>query len=393
MISQCHAGDAVKNVLGSVIALSAIPEADQAEEAQRERAEGGPHATGDEISGRQLGIRRQAVDLGAVDEQEEGIETAQHLLVGTVEIRARLAALVERAHTLGGQHLEIGDRSKVDRVGRARLRARGLEPVLQPVVAERALLRGARRWIGPDDPERAGPDAVAAAVAGVGLDHHRVELRPDDGAGRAHLETARPHAVLAHIAHQEPAAVGAIGRELLDEPHVAPVRAVEAPRVVVAVARERVDAAVGGGELVPLLAGDLAGLAADADRGVGEETHRLRHQAFSTLHTKALPSWIDTLGSPTSEESSLTTSPVEMPSYPQCHGIPTWWIVLPSIRKGRSRRVTRALARIVARGLVIFTQSRLAMSLSRASSGLSSMNSSGCSSVSHGFQRLIAPAR
>ena len=33
------------------------------------------------------------------------------------------------------------------------------------------------------------------------------------------------------------------------------------------------------------------------------------------------------------------------------------------------------------------------MPFSRASSGESSMNSSGCSSVSHGFQRLIAPAR
>src|SRR6185503_12472266 len=99
------------------------------------------------------------------------------------------------------------------------------------------------------------------------------------------------------------------------EAHVAPVDAVQPPRVVVAVTRQRVDAAVRGRQLVPLLARHLARLAADADRGVREEAHRLRHgQAFSTLHTKALPSWIVTLGSPTSAVSSLTMSPVTTPS-------------------------------------------------------------------------------
>jgi hypothetical protein len=57
------------------------------------------------------------------------------------------------------------------------------------------------------------------------------------------------------------------------------------------------------------------------------------------------------------------------------------------------RRVTSALARIWARGVEIRTQSRFAMPFSAASSGLSSTKSSGWSSVSHGFQRLMAPAR
>src|SRR5437867_2777398 len=48
------------------------------------------------------------------------------------------------------------------------------------------------------------------------------------------------------------------------------------------------------------------------------------HHAFSTLHTKALPSWMLTLGSPTSEVSVFTTSPFTTPSHPQCHGMPTW---------------------------------------------------------------------
>src|SRR5207237_3902337 len=115
-----------------------------------------------------------------------------------------------------------------------------------------------------DHAKGAGADAVAAAVADVRLDDDGVELRADDGAGRAHLEAAGLHAVLANVGHQQPAPLAAVRRELLDEPHVAPVDAVEPPRVVVAVAGERVGAAVGSRELVPLLARHLAGLAPDA---------------------------------------------------------------------------------------------------------------------------------
>ena len=66
---------------------------------------------------------------------------------------------------------------------------------------------------------------------------------------------------------------------------------------------------------------------------------------------------------------------------------------MPSIVKARMRRVTRALARTEPRGVVTRTQSRLAMPRSAASSGLISTKHSGCSSDSHGFQRLMAPAR
>src|SRR5262249_50764980 len=98
---------------------------------------------------------------------------------------------------------------------------------------------------------------------------------------------------------------------------VAPVNAVERARVVVAIAGERVLTTVGAGELVPFLAGDLARFTPDTHRCVGVKSHWLSHrspQAFSTLHTKALPSCIETLGSPTSDVSSFTTSPVERPS-------------------------------------------------------------------------------
>src|SRR4029077_6381628 len=95
-------------------------------------------------------------------------------------------------------------------------------------------------------------------------------------------------AVLAHVPHHQPAWVLAVLAELLDELHVTPVDAVEPLRIVVAVPRQHATPAVRGRQLVPLLARDLARLAADAHRGVGEEPHRLVTHAFSTLHTNAL---------------------------------------------------------------------------------------------------------
>src|SRR5258706_11882206 len=170
--------------------------------------------------------------------------------------------------------------------------ARRHETRLHAVVAERALLRGARHRVDVDHTERAGADAVTATVAGIRLDDDGVELGPDDGARRAHFETAGPQAVLADIAHHEPAPVATIRAELLDELHVPPVDAVETTGVVVAVAAERPNPAIRRRKLIPLLAGDLARFAPDADRRVGEESHRLSHHAFSRLQTNAFPSWI-----------------------------------------------------------------------------------------------------
>jgi hypothetical protein len=74
-------------------------------------------------------------------------------------------------------------------------------------------------------------------------------------------------AVLADVAEEEPTEL-AIGPRLLDELHVPPGCMAEAARVVVARAEE---IEVIGGEAVPLLARNLARLAADAERGVGEK--------------------------------------------------------------------------------------------------------------------------
>ena len=90
------------------------------------------------------------------------------------------------------------------RPGRRRGRGRS-----EPVVAEGALLGDVLGGADLDHAERAGGDAVAAAVAGGLLDVDRVELGPHDRAGRADLEAPGVDAVLADVGiiSQRPATV------------------------------------------------------------------------------------------------------------------------------------------------------------------------------------------
>src|SRR5207244_10740218 len=116
-----------------------------------------------------------------------------------------------------GPLLQLADGPELNRSRRTRLRAGRGEPRLQPVVAEGAL-SGYALLIHADDAERTAGHAVAAAVADVLLDVHRVKLGARDGAGRAHLQTARLHAVLADVRHHQPASahpVGVVQVELL----------------------------------------------------------------------------------------------------------------------------------------------------------------------------------
>ena len=81
--------------------------------------------------------------------------------------------------------------------------------------------------------------------------------------------------MLADVGHHRPGdrLVRGLGR-LFDKTNVPPVRMVELAGVVVTVAElERVV-----GKLVPFLAGDLAGLAADAECRVSEKSDRLGHR-------------------------------------------------------------------------------------------------------------------
>src|SRR5919108_731154 len=149
---------------------------------------------------------------------------------------------------------------------------------------------------------------------------------------------------------------------LLDEGDVPPGVGPEGQRVVVGVAADAQRPVLG--DQVPLLAGDLAGLAADADAGVGEKPHprtglavvaaaegrggqvgqghagppslaspipaRARRSSTSCRRAAprgrrpgwmsqvaALDSWMWTLGSSTSDSRSLAASPLAMPRVPQ----------------------------------------------------------------------------
>src|SRR5262249_12387189 len=155
-----------------------------------------------------------------------------------------------------GPFPQFVQRAELDRLGRAGLGAGRGQAVADPVVAQRALVRAAVGFPPPDHAERAGGDAVAAAVADVVLDHHGAELGAHQRARGADVQAAGLGAVLAHVAGHQPAGLPRAGY-LLHERDVPPGEGAQAPGVVVrhagqleAVLRDR----------VPLLARDLARL-------------------------------------------------------------------------------------------------------------------------------------
>src|SRR5436190_5504971 len=302
---------------------------------------------------------------------------------------------------------------------------------------ERRRLGRPHRQLAPvEDAERAGGHAVAAAVADVRLDDDGAVLGSEQRAGRADVEAGRVRAVLADVRAHQPAegvarvrgrvdarlvAVEAERLALLDERDVAPRVRAQLGRVVVRLARP--DTAVVGDQ-VPFLAGHLAGLAADADRGVREEAHpglrlvavgvrpggRLagdrgraqpgascsgstrgraradracaRRSSMYSLdlapcgrrparmsQVKALTSWMCTFGSSAMCDRSFAAPPVVRPRWPQWYGSPTWCTTRPSTRTGRTRSVTSTRASIAARAVTTCAQPPCVRPRSRARSG------------------------
>src|SRR5580693_1920842 len=87
-----------------------------------------------------------------------------------VEVRSRDAPCMKLLDPVPCPLAQLIDRPELDRVRRASLGARRDEAVLLAVVAERAFVRMAVEVAASDDPERAGRDAIRAAVADVALD-------------------------------------------------------------------------------------------------------------------------------------------------------------------------------------------------------------------------------
>src|SRR5581483_7242261 len=232
-------------------------------------------------------VGREPVHLGIVEQKEEGAEAADAVFgVAAVQLRAVPSFVLELCEPIVRACAQLLERAELDRLRRAGLRARRLVTALQPVVAERALphapvLLREGRQVGSrcelplvEHAERARGDAGPTAVADVLLHDDGAELRAEERSGRADIEAGRVRAVLAHVRLHEPAkpdaavAVRAQRLLLLDERDVPPRVRVQLAGVVVGVACPHL--AVLRDE-VPLLARDLARLAADAYGRVGEE--------------------------------------------------------------------------------------------------------------------------
>ncbi len=159
-----------------------------------------------EVAGGDHRVGGQAVDLGVVEEEEEGAHAADAVgRVGAVEAGLGHARRLQRVDPSRGPGPQLVQRPELDRLGRAGGGARRLQPAPQPVVAHGAFPGPPVPLALVDHPERAGGDAVAAAVADVLLHHHGAELGAHQRPGGAHLQAGGRRAVLAHVgAHQPP---------------------------------------------------------------------------------------------------------------------------------------------------------------------------------------------
>src|SRR5512132_2780623 len=129
------------------IAASVPPVAKRQERSQsdHERRADREQRVDDHVPLRQLGSRGQVVRRRRRQEQEEGVQAAEKaLVVGAVEVRLLEAEPLERLHALLRLGHQLVAEPELDRVRGARLGAGGPEAVVDAVVTERALLRGAR---------------------------------------------------------------------------------------------------------------------------------------------------------------------------------------------------------------------------------------------------------
>src|SRR5262249_15762867 len=190
------------------------------------------------------------------------------------------ALVMEAVKSNLGFLLKLVQRSKANGLRRTCLGTGGRQPLLQPVVAERAFLSDAPARTHVNHAERTGRNAIPTAIARRLIDVNRVKLRPQKGAGRANFQTGSVGAVLANIRHHEPGGLASVFIKLLDEFNMPPVHIGKAAGVVVTVAAQDGQAVVRtwlGRQIIPLMTSYLACLAADADRGVGKKAYGFGH--------------------------------------------------------------------------------------------------------------------
>src|ERR1700722_2146138 len=172
----------------------------------------------------------------------------------------------------------------MDGLRRTCLGAGRLQAVALAVVAQRAFVRMASHFAASDHAERAGGNAARATVANVRLNINVLEFILNDGAGGASLMARSGQAMLAMVAHHEPAVESRLARrfhgELLNKFYVPPGGRRQLRRIVVAIAGP-VEAI--RRQLVPLLARHPASLAANPYGGVREKSGRRTRLGRLTL--------------------------------------------------------------------------------------------------------------
>src|SRR6185437_1569765 len=162
------------------------------------------------IAGRHDRVRRQAVDLGLVEQQEHRAGAAD-AVVGVLAVEAGLrdAPLVELFDPVRRALAQLVEFAELDGLSRAGLGAGRLHPVVKSVVAQRALVRRAIEGAPVDDAVWAAGDAVAAAVADVLLHDDGAELGAEQRAGGTDIQAAGVRTVLAHVRRHQPSEIGA----------------------------------------------------------------------------------------------------------------------------------------------------------------------------------------
>src|SRR5947209_439209 len=199
--------------------------------------------------------------------------------------------------------------AKLDRIRRTRFRASRFDAIFHAVITERAFTcRMATLFVTRDHSERTGNDAIAAAVADILLHVDRVELRANNCPRRARFLARRVGAMLAHVTLHQPAVRIEKGQsgpgwnkwnealasglsnvrlhirahsmltvlsivappDLLDEEHMPPRGRAQLPGIIIA---RPCPARFLRWKLVPLLAGHLAGFAANTQTRISERSH------------------------------------------------------------------------------------------------------------------------
>src|SRR4051812_3796147 len=148
------------------------------------------------------------------------------------------------------------------------------------VVTEGALESAAIFRIALDYAERTSNHAIGATIADVRLHVHSAEFSAHNRSRRTCFQAAGVRAVLANIGREGPGSdvctVSSMPHfgSMLHELHVAPSRVSNGCGVVIGEAAPVVTICF---EVIPFFACDFARLAADAERGIGEESCRGAH--------------------------------------------------------------------------------------------------------------------